>query len=96
MFGLMTSVKSRLACLLLEWCREGRQTESGTQICCVLTHGEIGECIGASRETVTRYLKDLKNRGLMELRGTLLIIPSRGALAIHAGVESMPDPEPAA
>jgi CRP/FNR family transcriptional regulator len=63
----------------------------------VLTHEEIGECIGASRETVTRYLTDFRKHGLMEMRGTILIIPSRSALAIYAGFESMPDPrEPAA
>jgi CRP/FNR family transcriptional regulator len=57
----------------------------------VLTHGEIGECIGTSRETVTRNLMDFKNHGLAELRGTLLNIPSRIALANYAAIESVPD-----
>ena len=97
MFGLTSSVKSRLAGLLLEWCKGARQTSCGTQIWCVLTHQEIGECIGASRETVTRILSDLKNRGLMELRGTILIIPSRSALTSYAGLGLISNPgEPAA
>jgi CRP/FNR family cyclic AMP-dependent transcriptional regulator len=92
MFGLTSSVKSRLAGLLLEWCKGARQTSCGTQIWCVLTHQEIGECIGASRETVTRILSDLKNRGLMELRGTILIIPSRSALTSYAGLGLISNP----
>ena len=91
MFGLTSSAKSRLASLLLGWCRDGRQTASGIQAWCVLTHGEIGECIGTSRETVTRNLMDFKNHGLAELRGTLLNIPSRIALANYAAIESVPD-----
>jgi CRP/FNR family cyclic AMP-dependent transcriptional regulator len=92
MFGLTSSVKSRVAALLLEWCRGARRTRCGTQIWCVLTHQEIGEYIGASRETVTRILSDLKNRGLMELRGTILIIPSRSALMRYAGLGSISNP----
>lgn len=91
MFGLTSSAKSRLASLLLEWCRDSHRTASGTQAWCVLTHGEIGECIGTSRETVTRLLMDFKNRGLAELRGTILIIPSRVALANYAAIESFPE-----
>src|SRR5579864_6685646 len=95
-FGLTGSVKSRLAGLLLEWCKDARRTKSGTQLLCVLTHQEIGECIGASRETITRLLSDLKNRGLLELHGTMLTIPSCIALARHAGLSSVPYPnEPA-
>jgi CRP/FNR family cyclic AMP-dependent transcriptional regulator len=97
MFGLTGSAKSRLASFLLEWCRDARQRKSGTRIWCVLTHQEIGECIGASRETITRLLGDFKNRGLLELRGTMLTIPNFSALASYAGLCSMPNPdEPAA
>jgi CRP/FNR family transcriptional regulator len=91
MFGLTSSAKSRLASLLLEWCRGGRQTASGIQAWCVLTHGEIGECIGTSRETVTRNLTDFKSNGVAELRGTILTVPSRVALASYAALESIPD-----
>ena len=91
LFGLTSSTKSRLASLLLEWCRDGCQTASGIQAWCVLTHEEIGECIGTSRETVTRNLMDFKNRGLAELHGTVLSIPSRMALAKYAAIESVPD-----
>jgi CRP/FNR family cyclic AMP-dependent transcriptional regulator len=95
--GLITSVPARLARLVLEWCRDGQPTKRGIQIRCALTHGEIGECIGASRETVTRTLTDFKNQDLVILRGSTLIVPSRVALASYAGIDSSPDPsEPAA
>lgn len=37
-----------------------------------LTHEEIGEMIGASRETVTRVFADLKNRSVVERNGSTL------------------------
>ena len=73
------------------WCKTGEQTESGTKIRLAFTHGEIGECIGTSRESVTRTLKDLKNQYLVIQRGSTLIVPSRDALANYAGVDSIPD-----
>lgn len=91
LLGLTSSVKSRLVGLLLEWCRDARQTRGGAQLCCVLTHEEIGECIGASRETITRQIGDLKNRGLLELSGSTLMIPSCSALASYAGLYPTPN-----
>jgi CRP/FNR family cyclic AMP-dependent transcriptional regulator len=90
-FGLTTSVPARLASLLLEWCRDGLQTENGTQIRFVLTQGEIGECIGSSRETITRILTDFKNQDLVRVHGATLLVPSRRALAIYAGIDSVSD-----
>lgn len=84
--GLTSSVAAKLAQLLLEWCANGRQTLRGTQIRFLLTHEEIGECIGASRETVTRTLADFRHRSLVQLNGSMLTIPSRIALEICAGV----------
>ena len=80
--GLASSATAKLAMLLLEWCRRGQTTPNGIQIRCVLTHGEIGECIGVSRETVTRAMTEFKNQGLVKTRGSALIVTSRGALAI--------------
>jgi CRP/FNR family transcriptional regulator, cyclic AMP receptor protein len=92
--GIASSVTAKLAGMLLEWCRSGRQTESGTEICLVLTHEEIGECIGASRETVSRALTELKNRALVRQRGSILIVPNRNALATYSGMDSLPNPDP--
>lgn len=93
-FGLTTSVRGRFASLLLEWCRDGRQTENGAHIRFVMTHGEIGDCIGSSRESITRTLTDFKNQDLVIVHGSTLIVPSRTALANYAGIDSIPDRHP--
>jgi CRP/FNR family transcriptional regulator len=84
--GLTSSATARLAQLLLGWCTEGRETGGGTEIRFLLSHGEIGECIGASRETVTRTLTDFKQRNLVEVNGSILTVPNQDALAVYAGI----------
>ena len=49
-----------------------------------MTHEEMAQRIGASRETVTRLLSDLKRRQLIRLDGPTLIIRDRTALAALA------------
>jgi len=78
--GLKASANEKLAQFLLEWSREGQETKSGIRVALPLTHTEIGEILGHSRETVTRSLAELKSCGLIDLRGSTLIIPSRAAL----------------
>ena len=51
-----------------------------------LTHEEIGEFIGASRETVTRTLSTFKSRRLVAFHGSILEIPSKTALQNVAGM----------
>lgn len=97
--GLTTSVRARLASLLLEWCREGRHTEQRTHIPFFLTHGEIADCIGSSRESITRTMTDFKNQDLVRVHGATLIVPSQPALAIYAGIDprsNRHDPAPRA
>jgi CRP/FNR family transcriptional regulator, cyclic AMP receptor protein len=90
--GLTTSATARLAYLLLEWCKAGQQTSAGIQMRCALTHGEIGDYIGASREMVTRTLTDFRFHDQMSLRGSTLIVTSRSGLAVYAGIDSIPGP----
>jgi CRP-like cAMP-binding protein len=45
-----------------------------------MTHEEMAHRIGASRETVTRLLSDLKKRQLIRLDGPNMIIRDRTAL----------------
>jgi len=84
--GLTATAPARLARLLLEWCAGGQKTERGTRLFCSLTQGEMGECIGASRETVSRILSDFKYKEMLESRGSALIISNRRALEICAGI----------
>lgn len=79
--GLAASAPEKLARLLLEWSDSGQPTESGSRLRFSLTHEEIGEFIGASRETVTRTLSSFKTRRLVAFQGSMMTIPSRAALA---------------
>jgi CRP/FNR family transcriptional regulator len=45
-----------------------------------LTHEEIAQMIGSSRETVTRLLSELKKKELIRLEGSTLVIRNRTAL----------------
>jgi CRP/FNR family transcriptional regulator len=82
--GLAASVPEKLARLLLEWSEGGQATAEGTRFRFSLTHEEIGEFIGASRETVTRTLTLFKTRRLVSFHGSTLVIPSRQALESFA------------
>ena len=78
--GLSASVPEKLARLLLEWSAGGQATAEGTRFRFSLTHEEIGEFIGSSRETVTRTFSDFKSRHLIALKGSTVTIPNRAAL----------------
>jgi CRP/FNR family transcriptional regulator, cyclic AMP receptor protein len=83
--GLSASAPEKLARLLLEWSENDLSTGCCGRVRFSLTHEEIGEFIGASRETVTRTLSTFKHRRLVSFRGSMLEIPNRMALASYAG-----------
>jgi CRP/FNR family transcriptional regulator len=78
--GLSHSVSERMARLLLEWSDDAEETKDGLRIKIALTHEEIAQLIGTSRETVTRVLSEFRQKKLAELRGSTLMIRDRGAL----------------
>jgi CRP/FNR family cyclic AMP-dependent transcriptional regulator len=78
--GLSASAPEKLARLLLGWSADAKDTKQGTQIKLPLTHEEIAEFIGLTRETVTRTLSEFKNRQLVTLQGSTLMISNRPAL----------------
>ena len=79
--GLSASASEKLARLILEWARTGSQSDKGIRIKLTLTHEEIGQLIGASRETVTRLLSDFKRKGIIVVKGSTLIVKDEPALA---------------
>jgi CRP/FNR family transcriptional regulator len=83
--GLSASVPEKLARLLLEWSDGAKPTERGTRILLPLTHEEIAEFIGSSRESVTRALSEFKSRDLVAFHGATLTIANRHALQSVAG-----------
>ena len=82
--ALSASAPEKLARLLLEWSENEQSSESCGRVRFSLTHEEIGEFIGASRETVTRTLSNFRHHRLVSFRGSMLEIPNRLALASYA------------
>jgi CRP/FNR family transcriptional regulator len=65
-----SSALEKLARLLLELSASGEETEHGTRFEVGLTHEEIAQIIGTSRETVTRTLTHFRTKHLAALRGS--------------------------
>lgn len=77
---LARSSAGKLARLLLSWTPGDGKTEREIRIRSSLTHEEMAQMIGASRETVTRLLSDLKKKEFIRLEGSTLVIRNRTAL----------------
>ena len=73
---LAPSSAGKLAKLLLSW-TNGHDGDREVRVRTELTHEEMAQMIGASRETVTRVLSDLKKRQLIRLEGSTLVIRDR-------------------
>jgi CRP/FNR family transcriptional regulator, cyclic AMP receptor protein len=78
--GLCHSVPGKLARLLLHWSADGQMSGGVMRVKLALTHEELAQLIGSSRETVTRILGDFKKRGVIELHGATLVIRNQAAL----------------
>jgi CRP/FNR family transcriptional regulator, cyclic AMP receptor protein len=79
--GLSHSAAEKLARLLLEWSsKKGEGLRSEIRIKVGLTHEEIAQMIGTSRETVSRLFADLKKRQILHLDGATLVIRNQAAL----------------
>jgi CRP/FNR family cyclic AMP-dependent transcriptional regulator len=89
MVGLLASASEKLGRLLLAWSAGAEDTRLESRITLPLTHEEIAECIGSSRETVTRTLSDFRSRHLVVLQGSTLTIPNRAALESFVGAERL-------
>ena len=64
--GLATSPAEKFAKLLLSW--EAEKTNGSNQIRLTLTHEEIAEMIGTTRETVSRLFSDFKKKQLVQIK----------------------------
>ncbi len=72
---------AKLARLLLDWSvRNGGAAEAESRMILSLTHEEIGQMVGLSRETVTRTFAELKKQQILRVKGTTLVIQNKVAL----------------
>lgn len=78
--GLSHSASEKLARLLLELAQDGDKTKDGVRVKLALTHEEIAQIIGTSRETVTRLLADFRKREVAVLKGSTLLVRNKPAL----------------
>ncbi len=80
----MSSSSQRIARLILEWSQDsGVATTRGIKV--ALTHDEIGQIIGMSRETVTRTLASFREQHIATLHGSTLLIQNMSIVHKLAG-----------
>ena len=82
---VMRSAPQRIARLILDWSHEDAASASTHGIKVALTHEEIGQIIGMSRETVTRTLANFRKQRIAELQGSTLLIQNLPAIQKLAG-----------
>lgn len=79
LLGLSHSAAAKLARFLLEVEGANGNGHAG-RLRLALTHEEIGQLIGASRETVTRLFSEFKHENLIQVKGAVLQLNNRPAL----------------
>jgi CRP/FNR family transcriptional regulator len=77
---LSDSASEKLARLLVGWLDQNIESRTPSRMKLALTHEEIGQMIGTSRETVSRLFAGFKKQHLIEQSGSTLVIPNRVAL----------------
>lgn len=79
-FGLAHTTSEKLARLILGWAASGQKTARGVRIEVLLTHEEIGQMLGATRETVTRLLGNWKRDHIIDVSGANVYLTGPAAL----------------
>jgi CRP/FNR family cyclic AMP-dependent transcriptional regulator len=79
---VLLDVPGRIARLLIELADEG----DGTTISRRITHQTMGQMVGSSRETVSRTIRDLVDRGLVCVSRKTIEIRDRSGLEAAAGL----------
>ncbi len=75
LLALAPNARAKFAQLLLVWAGEnGKKTSEGVQVQFSMSQEEIGEFIGATRETVSRLLADFKRQGLIRVKGASVLL----------------------
>ncbi len=78
--GLSHSAGEKLARFLLDLCAGYEEGKGDLKLTLTLTHEEIAQMIGASRETVTRLFAAFKKKQLLQVKGSTLIINNKAGL----------------
>jgi CRP/FNR family transcriptional regulator, cyclic AMP receptor protein len=78
--GLANTPGQKFAKLLLGWSVERGDLNHSLHMNLVLTHEEIGQMMGTSRETVSRLFSDFKQKQFIQSKGSSLTILNKLAL----------------
>jgi CRP/FNR family transcriptional regulator len=74
--ALSGSAAGRLASVLLDWGNAASCGKREMRFTMALTHEELANLVGSSRETVTRMLSRFKRDKLIQVRGASILILS--------------------
>ncbi len=75
LLALAPGTQVKVAQFLLAWAdKHGELVTEGVRLAVHMTHEEIGESIGASRETVSRVLGDFKRKQMIRISGGMIVI----------------------
>lgn len=72
--ALSGSAAGRLASVLLDWGRASACGKPEMRFTMALTHEELANLVGSSRETITRMLGRFKREKLIQIRGSSVLI----------------------
>jgi CRP/FNR family transcriptional regulator, cyclic AMP receptor protein len=78
--GLTSSPSEKFAKLLLAWSADDIHSPDPLHMKSTLTHEDIAEMIGTTRETVSRLFSEFKKNQLLQVKGSTLIIRNKQAL----------------
>jgi CRP/FNR family transcriptional regulator, cyclic AMP receptor protein len=78
--GLSHSAKEKLGRFILDWSAQHPSDDGVIKFTLTLTHEEIAQMIGASRETVTRLFADFKRKKFLQVKGSTVTIRDKPGL----------------
>lgn len=85
----LASVQERIAqCLLGLADRFGVESEEGVRIGIRLSRNELAQLSGTINESLSRHLTEMKEEGILGLRGKEIFVKNRAALMAKAGILS--------
>lgn len=68
----------------MEFKKNGEAGKEQIHLKLTLSHAEIAQMIGSTRDTVTRLFADLKKRCILQVTGSTLVIRDMSALKLIA------------
>lgn len=83
--GLAQTTAQKLARFLLQWADESPTQDGACHLTSRFTHDEIGQMVGATRESVTRALGLLRKEHVIDFAGSQMLIRDIAALQQMVG-----------